>query len=170
MVFAPIWLHINDFELLRTVPGTEFRCASFPCSKKPPILRISLFFWAQGPWGPGPWSPLGPWGPPFSDFSTFCKMAQDPSGNNRGNSIGNSIGNYIKKLTFKKWHFELNIKWNNLIKGFPGLLNTIGTLLDRSRVILQKVKKSRKWGPHVPQGDHGPGPQGPWAPKKQRNS
>ena len=44
MVFAPIWFHINDFELLRTVPGTEFRCASFPCSKKPPILRISLFF------------------------------------------------------------------------------------------------------------------------------
>ena len=68
VVFAPIWLHINDFELLRTVPGTEFRRASFPCSKKPPILRISLFFWAQGPWGPGPWSPLGPWAPPFFGF------------------------------------------------------------------------------------------------------
>ena len=54
-----------------------------------------------------------------------------------------------------------------MIKGFPGLINTIGTLLDRSRVILQKVKKTRKWGPHGPQGDHGPGPQGPWAQKNK---
>ena len=29
---------------------------------------------------------------------------------------------------------------------FPGLLNTIGTLLDRSQVILQKVKKSQNMG------------------------
>ena len=42
------------------------------------------------------------------------------------------------------------------MKGFPGLLNTIGTLLDRSRTILQKVKKCQKWGPHGPQ-------KGPWA-------
>ena len=65
---------------------------------------------------------------------------------------------------------QLTIKWNNLINVFPGLLNTIGTLLDRSRVILQKVKKSRKWGPHGPRGDHGPGPQGPWAQQKRKNS
>ena len=91
-----------------------------------------------------------------------------PQGNNRSNSIGNSIGNYIKKLTFKKWHFELNIKWNSLIKGFPGLLNTIGTLLDRSWTVLQKVKKSEKWGgPMGPGGTMGPGPRDP-GPKKTK--
>ncbi len=34
--------------------------------------------------------------------------------------------------------------------------------------MLHKVKKSRKWGAHGPRGDHAPGPQGPWAQKKQR--
>ena len=61
MVFAPEQLHINDLELLRTVPSTEFQRASFPCSKK---YKMSVFLWAQGPWGPGPWSPWGPWDPP----------------------------------------------------------------------------------------------------------
>ena len=61
------------------------------------------------------------------------------------------------------------MKSTNLIKGFPGLLNTIGTLLDRSRTILQKVNKSEKWGaPWAPGGTMGPGPRG-LGPKKQRN-
>ena len=80
MVFASEWLHINDFELLWTVPGTEFRRASFLCSKKPPVFIISLFFWAQGPWGPGPWSPLGPMGPPHSQICLkICKRVRDLS-------------------------------------------------------------------------------------------
>ena len=71
MVFAPIWFHINDFELLRTVPGTEFRRASFPCSKKPPISRISLFF---GPRVPGARAHGPPWAhgaPAFFGFFDF---------------------------------------------------------------------------------------------------
>ena len=46
---------------------------------------------------------------------------------------------------------------------FPGLLNTIGTLLDRSRTILQKVKKSRKWGQQISQMGAPWAPGGPWA-------
>ena len=45
IVFAPIQLRINDLELLRTVPSTEFQRASFPCSKKHIIFKNSLFFW-----------------------------------------------------------------------------------------------------------------------------
>ena len=58
MVFAPEQLHINDLELLSTVPSTEFWRASFPCSKKhviSNILRILYDFynlWANVPWGP----------------------------------------------------------------------------------------------------------------------
>ena len=49
--------------------------------------------------------------------------------------------------------FLLNNKWNKLIKGFPGLLNTIGTLLDRSQTIKQIFKKSQKMkGPMGPRG------------------
>ena len=47
--------------------------------------------------------------------------------------------------------FELNIKWNKLIKGFPGLLNTIQTLLARSQTIkinFQKISKHE--GSHEP--------------------
>ena len=56
-------------------------------------------------------------------------------------------------MTLKKLHFELNIKWNNLIKGFPGLLNTIRTLLDRSQTIKQIFKKCQKMkGPMGPRG------------------
>ena len=57
-----------------------------------------------------------------------------------GNTIGNTIGNHIKKRHFQKWHVELNMKWKKLIRGFPGLLNTLGALLDRSRTILQTFK------------------------------
>ena len=59
---------------------------------------------------------------------------------------GNSIGNYMKRMTLNKWHFELNIKRNNLINGFPGLLNTLGTLLDRSQTILQFFKTCKQLG------------------------
>ena len=49
--------------------------------------------------------------------------------------------------------FELNIKRNKLIKGFPGLLNTPGTLLDRSQTIKQIFKKCQKMkGPMGPRG------------------
>ena len=72
MVFAPEWLHINDFELLRTVSGTEFRRASFPCSKKRPMFTISLFFWAQAPGARAHGPPWGPWDPHFRDVLTFC--------------------------------------------------------------------------------------------------
>ena len=67
------------------------------------------------------------------------------------------MNDYVyKKLTLKKWHFKLNNKWNNLIKGFPGLLNTPGTRLDRSRTIKQDFKKCRKMmGPMTP-GNLGP--------------
>ena len=59
-------------------------------------------------------------------------------------------------MRLKKLYFELNNKWNKLIKGFPGLLNTLGTLLDRSQTIKQIFKKSRKMeGPMGPRG-HGP--------------
>ena len=45
------------------------------------------------------------------------------------------------------------IKKNKLIKGFPGLLNIIRTLLDRSQTIKQIFKKCQKIeGPHGPQG------------------
>ena len=54
------------------------------------------------------------------------------------------------------WHCELNIKWNNLITGFPGLLNTPGTLPDRSQPIKQNFKKCQKMeGPMTP-GNLGP--------------
>ena len=54
-------------------------------------------------------------------------------------------------MTFEKWHFELNNKWNKLIKGFPGLLNTIRTLLDRSQTMKQILKKSQNTkGPMTP--------------------
>ena len=55
---------------------------------------------------------------------------------------------------------------------FPGLPNTIGTLLDRSLAILQTFKKSEKWGgPWAPGAlDHGSGPHGPGPKQKQRNS
>ena len=39
-VFAPEWLHINDLELLRSVPGTEFQRASFPYFQKQLIFII----------------------------------------------------------------------------------------------------------------------------------
>ena len=60
IVFAPIQLHINDLELLRTVPGTEFQRTSFSCSKKSQAFRFCV-----GPrhLGPGPMVPLGPMGP-----------------------------------------------------------------------------------------------------------
>ena len=112
MVFAPIWFHINDFELLRAVPGTEFRRASFPCSKKPPILRISLFFLGPGSLGPRPMVPLGPMGPPFSrfvdpifrDFLTFCKMVRD---------LSRSVPMVFRspgKVLIKLFHFIFNSK------------------------------------------------------------
>ena len=65
-VFAPEWHHINDFELLRIVLGTEFRHTSFLCSKRHTIFTISLFFWAQAPGARthGP-RPLGAMRPPF---------------------------------------------------------------------------------------------------------
>ena len=54
------------------------------------------------------------------------------------------------------------------MKGFPGLLNTIGTLLDRSQVILKKVKKSQSWGPHGAPGGQWARAPGTLGPKKQR--
>ena len=60
---------------------------------------------------------------------------------------------FNKKLTSEKWYFELNNKWNKLIKGFPGLLHTLGTLLDRSQTIKQIFKKCQKLkGPMGPRG------------------
>ena len=48
---------------------------------------------------------------------------------------------------------------NKLVKGFPGLLNTLGTLLDRSQTIKLIFKKTRKMkGPMSPMGL---GPQNP---------
>ena len=45
------------------------------------------------------------------------------------------------------------MKWNNLIKGFPGLLNTPGTLLDRSQTIKHIFKKCQNMkGPMGPMG------------------
>ena len=60
MVVDPIKRNITDRELLRTVPSTEFRHTSFPCSQK---HKISVFFWGPRPQGPGPMVPLGPMGP-----------------------------------------------------------------------------------------------------------
>ena len=51
------------------------------------------------------------------------------------------------------------------MKGFPGVLNTPGTLLDRSQTMKQIFKTCQKMkGPMGPMG-LGPcyGPQGPWA-------
>ena len=70
------------------------------------------------------------------------KHTRSAIGNTIGNTMGNSIGNYIKHGLLKRWHFELNIKEHNLIKGCPGLLNTIGTLLDRSRTKLHLFQKN----------------------------
>ena len=50
------------------------------------------------------------------------------------------------------------MKPDNLIKGFPGLLKTIGTLLDRSQTIKHIFKKSQKMEGHM-----GPRGLGPWA-------
>ena len=66
-------------------------------------------------------------------------------GNSIGNPIGNTIGNCIHKWHFEKWHFELNMKWNNSIKGFTGLRNTLGTLLDKSQTI-KHIKTKHKCG------------------------
>ena len=41
IVFVPKQLHINDGELLSSVPCREFWCASFPCFWKPQILKVS---------------------------------------------------------------------------------------------------------------------------------
>ena len=49
-----------------------------------------------------------------------------------------------QKLTSQKLHFELNMKWNKLMKGFPGVLNTLGTLLDRSQTITRIYKQYQK--------------------------
>ena len=66
IVFAPKQIHINDGELLISVPFAEFRRASFPCSQK------QLIFMILGPKavGPGPMvqGPWGPWDPPFFGF------------------------------------------------------------------------------------------------------
>ena len=79
-MFAPEWLHINDFELSRIVSGTEFRRASFPCWKKHALFNTSVFFGPR-PLGPGPMvqGPWGPWGPHFSDFLEICKMVRELS-------------------------------------------------------------------------------------------
>ena len=73
-----------------------------------------------------------------------------------GNTIGNTMSNSIaiqKNKGFEKCSFELNMKQNNLIKGFPGVLNTLGTLLDRSRTIKYIFKKTPKMeGPIGPRG------------------
>ena len=37
--------------------------------------------------------------------------------------------------------FQLNMTWNNLIQGFPGQLETIQTLLDRSHIKLGTSNK-----------------------------
>ena len=55
-LFAPEWLHINDLELLRTVPGTEFQCVSFHVQKNNVFQSILMNFWANGP--RGPWAPI----------------------------------------------------------------------------------------------------------------
>ena len=60
-VFAPKKVHINDLELLSSVPFAEFRRASFPCSQKHLIFMI-FGPKALGPWAHGP-RPLGPMGP-----------------------------------------------------------------------------------------------------------
>ena len=45
------------------------------------------------------------------------------------------------------------MKSNNLVKGFPGLLNTLGTLLDRSQTIKQILKNVKNTkGPMGPRG------------------
>ena len=75
MAFALEWLHINDFELSRTVLGTEFRRASFPCWNKHTVFTCVLFFWAQAP-GARTHGPR-PMGPPFSDFLEICKIVRD---------------------------------------------------------------------------------------------
>ena len=48
------------------------------------------------------------------------------------------------------------------MKGFPGLLNTMGTLLDRSQTIKQIFKKCQKT--KGPMGPRGLGPWALWAP------
>ena len=66
MVVGPIQLHINDLELLRTVPGTEFKRTFFHVqenNESPSILIIFYdfyHFWAHGPWDP--------WDPSFFDL------------------------------------------------------------------------------------------------------
>ena len=78
IVFAPKQVHINDGELLNSVPCMEFRRASFPCSQK------QLDFMVFGPKAPrarahGP-RPLGPMGPSiFLIFFKFCFMVWDLS-------------------------------------------------------------------------------------------
>ena len=49
--------HINDGELLISVPFAEFRRASFPCCQK---LLIFMIFGPKAPGAPGPWS-KAPW-------------------------------------------------------------------------------------------------------------
>ena len=52
---------------------------------------------------------------------------------------------YKNKTDFEKVAFRIKYKKNNSIKGFPGLLNTLGTLLDRSQTIKHFSKDVKKW-------------------------
>ena len=62
---------------------------------------------------------------------------------------------------------ELNIKWNDLIKGLPGVLNTLGTLLDRSQTIKHIFKNKHKM--KGPMGPMGLGPKNHKFTKKHKN-
>ena len=66
MVFAPEWLNINDFELLRTALGTVFRRTFFYIEKHIQVSKHICLFGPR-PLGPGPMvqGPWGPWAPPI---------------------------------------------------------------------------------------------------------
>ena len=105
-VFAPEWLHINDFELLRTVLGTEFRRTSFRCWKNTICSECLCFILGSGPWGPDPWSkaPGAHGAPHFSDCLSICKMVRDLS--RSVPRVFRSLGKPLIKL----FHFIFNSK------------------------------------------------------------
>ena len=78
-VFAPEWLHINDFELLRTVSGTEFRRTYFLCWKNILVSRFLCFFWAQAPGARAHGPPWGPWGPAWGMGKATYSQAKLPT-------------------------------------------------------------------------------------------
>ena len=63
------------------------------------------------------------------------KLPLPPPHNTIGNSIGNSIGNCMNKWHLQKIEVALYMNEHNFIKGFPCLLNTLGTFLDWSPTI-----------------------------------